>query len=207
MSTEKKNMDDDKHLVNEYKHGNQNALTILFNRYFPYAKHFFESDNLTRANAEDLSQEVFIKISRAILICDVKNFKKFLYTSLLNKKRDAIRKKYHEKIVLVSIFDEFLSEKSHDENQQMILNTLAEQTDEPDADLQYNELQRIVAECIDSFHDIKRRTIVSLKLEGLKENQIADLLDLNPHTVNSNWGRGKLQLRECVQRKICMLDE
>lgn len=200
-------MEEDRRLMNEYKHGNENALTILFNRYFPYAKHFFESDKLTWADAEDLSQEVFIKIARAILVCDVKNFKKFLYTSLLNKKKDAIRKKYREKMVLVSIFDKFFSEKSSDKNQQIILNTLAIQTDKPYFDFQYNELQKMVAECIDLFRDIKRRTIVTLKLEGFKENQIANLLNINPHTVNSNWGRGKLQLRDCVRKKLSSLDE
>lgn len=192
---------DDNYLLNEYKSGKEYALTALYNKYFPYAKNFFESDKLTYAEAEDFSQEVFIKIARAILACEIKNFKNFFYTSLLNKKKDIIRKKYRKNIVLVSIFDELFSNTQSDENQQTILDTLAEQAT-PYDNFQYKELQRFVKECIDSFDDLKRRTIISLKLDGYKEHQIANVLGVNPHTVNSNWGRGKVQLRDCVSEKI-----
>ncbi|MBN1350179.1 sigma-70 family RNA polymerase sigma factor [candidate division KSB1 bacterium] len=193
---------DDSALIEEYKRGNEYALTLLYNKYFSHAKRFFESDKLTRPDAEDFAQEVFLKITRAILVCDISNFKKFFYTALLNRKKDAIRKKYRNNFVVISIFDEVFSEKSAEGREPVVLDTLRISVDTPFTDIRFKELKRIVQECIEAFHDEKRRLIVSLKIQGYRENQIAEVMNINPHTVNSNWGRGKIQLRDCVSKRL-----
>lgn len=193
----------DEELIEQFKQGNDRAFNMIYERYYPNALKFFRADKLTANSAEDYCQEVFIRLARAMRVSEIKSFKSLFFKSLINRKKDLIRQKYRKKYKIISLFQEIKSGNQSSSKQRILLEIIeVETTQDPSDNYHYLELQKIVQECIQKIKSEKRRTIVSLKLEGLKEQQIAAYLDLNPHTVSSNWGRAKLFLRRCIERKL-----
>jgi RNA polymerase sigma-70 factor (ECF subfamily) len=193
----------DEELIEQYKQGDERAFNEIFERYYPNALKFFAADKLTANYAEDYCQEVFIRLSRAMLVSEIISFKSLFYKAIINRKRDLIRQKYRDKYKTISIFQEVTPCQQSASSQRSLLEIIEiESILDPDDDYQYEELRKIVRECINKIKSEKRRLIVSLKLEGLKEQQIAETLALNPHTVSSNWGRAKSFLRQCILKNL-----
>ena len=195
----------DEELIEQFKQGNERAFDIIYKRYYPNALKFFSSDTLTVNSAEDYCQEVFVRLARAMLVSEIKSFKSLFYKALINRKKDLIRQKYRRKYKIISLFQEYHSGHQSTSKPRTLLEMIeVESIQDPADDYQFLELQKIIRECIDKIKSEKRRMIVALKLEGLKEQQIAEKSGMNPHTVSSNWGRAKVFLRRCIlknQRK------
>lgn len=190
-------------LIQQFKNGDDSAFTKLYDKYFPLALNFFQKDPLTVNSAEDLAQDIFIKLARAISVNEIFSFKSLFYKAMFNKKKDLIRRKYRRNFPILSLFQEISSSSTKGGKESVLLDTIQEtETLNPDEATQLKELEKIVRNCVDKFKNMKRRTIVALKLEGLKEVQIAEIMSINPHTVSSNWGRAKLLLRDCIQKNF-----
>lgn len=194
---------DDLKFVQEFQAGNDSAFNYLYFKYLPIAEAFFSQDDLTRDYTKDYCQDIFIKLIRALQTTQVTNFRSLFFMALLNKKKDLIRQKYRNNCIIMSLFDA-ISGSHQSKNEQHYLLDFLEEADEnhPDSQYQMQELQRIIQGCVDKIKDEKRKAIISLKLDGYKEHQIAKMLKINPHTVSSNWGRGKLCLQICITEHL-----
>jgi len=195
--------EDDQKLIEEFKAGDESAFTKLYEKYFPFATGFFLKDPLTKNAAEDYAQDIFIKLARAILVSEIKSFKSLFYKSMVNKKKDVIRQKYRRNVSILSLFQDTSSGNSGSDQQKTVYDLVEEVSAvNPHEEYQFNELRKIVQRCINRITSEKRRLIIALKLDGLKEHQIASILNINPHTVSSNWGRAKLALQGCIRHYI-----
>ena len=56
----------DRALVHEAQHGHEEAATVLYRRYYPRIYSFVSHLTYGRANAEDLTQEVFVRALKAL---------------------------------------------------------------------------------------------------------------------------------------------
>src|SRR3982074_2814100 len=56
----------DRALVYEAQHGREEAATVLYQRYYPRIYSFVSHLSYGRANAEDLTQEVFVRALKAL---------------------------------------------------------------------------------------------------------------------------------------------
>ncbi len=194
---------DDLKFVQEFQAGNQTAFNKLYSKYLPIAENFFLQDKLTRDFTQDYCQEIFIKLIRSLQTREVTNFRNLFFITLFNKKKDVLRQKYRNKFIILSLFDEVNGNHPSKEEQRYLLDLLEETNENlPDSQVQTQELQQIIQTCLDKIKNEKRRAIISLKLEGYKEQQIAKLLKINPHTVSSNWGRAKIFLQRCVSERL-----
>ncbi|MCI0514515.1 RNA polymerase sigma factor [candidate division KSB1 bacterium] len=192
-------MDEDLKLIERFQKGDERAFTELYHRYFLIVLQFFEREPLTCNDAQDHCQEIFIKLFRNLKYGKVKNFKALLGSALRTKKIDAIRQKSRYKLQIMSLLMDFSTESASDEKIKLFDET---SNTNPFDEVHFEELERIVAECLDQIIDERRRIIAAYKLENLKEQQIAELVKANPNTVSSNWGRAKKFLRLCVQKKL-----
>jgi len=142
-------------------------------------------------------------MARAILVSESKSFKSLFYKSMVNKKKDVIRQKYRRNVSILSLFQDTSSGNSGSDQQKTVYDLVEEVSAvNPHEEYQFNELRKIVQRCINRITSEKRRLIIALKLDGLKEHQIASILNINPHTVSSNWGRAKLALQGCIRHYI-----
>jgi len=84
----------DKQLITNYLRGDNNSLDILIKRYLKYVYNFVYKNVGDQASAEDITQEVFIKVWKNIRKFDQKkNFKPWIFQIAKNASVDFLRKK------------------------------------------------------------------------------------------------------------------
>jgi RNA polymerase sigma-70 factor (ECF subfamily) len=84
----------DSQLIDDYLDGNEEALSLLINRHLKMVYNYAYSICKNSSDAEDISQEVFLKVWKKIKKYDPKqNFKTWILTITRNTTIDWLRKK------------------------------------------------------------------------------------------------------------------
>lgn len=137
-------------------------------------------------DAEDVVHDSMLRIIKnidKIDISDERKTKAFCVTIVRNKAIDCIRKESKDK---VSYDDEIMTENKNG----LYLDFS-----------QINETYRILYEALESLSE-KYKTVCTLKyVNGLKEREIAEVLDLSEKTVNQRIFRGKQILKEAIRKE------
>ncbi len=174
-------------IIRECLEGRQGAWETLVNMYakrvFNMAYQFCGS----REQAEDLSQEVFLKLYHALPKYDfAKNFTAWLLTLTKNYLIDEYRKTKWEK----SNRDEF------DER------VLAQATGSgPEDDLVRSETRAIIWAGLNRLSSEMRMAVVLRDLQGRSYEEMAGILDLPLGTVKSRVNRARIALAEVLRER------
>ncbi len=174
-------------IIRECLEGRQGAWETLVNMYakrvFNMAYQFCGS----REQAEDLSQEVFLKLYHALPKYDfAKNFTAWLLTLTKNYLIDEYRKTKWEK----SNRDEF------DER------VLAQATGSgPEDDLVRSETRAIIWAGLNRLSSEMRMAVVLRDLQGRSYEEMAGILDLPLGTVKSRVNRARIQLAQVLKEQ------
>jgi RNA polymerase sigma-70 factor (ECF subfamily) len=170
---------EDKELYFKLKDGDERAFQSLFRKYYPamchFASHFLHDSEL----AEEIVQDMFVKIweKRAILNIET-SVKHYLFRSVRNHCLNQIQ---HEKI-----------KKQY---AKMVLDSAHQEIDAEQYYLEVDLMLRI-EKSIDSLPP-KRKEIFRLSREqGLKYKEIADTLGISVKTVEAQMGLALKYLRE-----------
>lgn len=135
-------------------------------------------------NAEDVVHDAMIRIIKNIDkvdITDERKTKAFCVTIVRNRAIDILRKEHKD---TVSYDDEIRTESSYSFDYSQI-----------------NETYNILLEALESLNETYK-TVCTLKyVNGLKEREIAEVLDLPPKTVSLRIFRGKQILRETLRKE------
>jgi len=176
---------DDSHLVDRLRQGDPRAfedLVIAYqHRVFGVALRMLGS----RAEAEDLAQEVFVRVHGAIAEFrgDAK-LSTWLYTIAsrlcLNRLASSERRMIRE------------GEET--------LTRLASSHASPAAELERSELETALHRAIAELPEERRIVVVLRDLEGLSYEEIATALELELGTVRSRLHRARMDLREKLER-------
>lgn len=171
----------DYELIRRYQEGQERAFTELFLKYYPLVYKLFAMKGIPRAEAEDLTAEIFVKLIEALKTYRFeKPFQHYLQRVVRNRLFDYYRARKIEWLPL----ELELSLK------------LRSSCDEK------FDLQQIIDHCLQQIKSLIRRAIILAWLEGYRRRQIAELLNLPIGTVHSNLERGKKQFRDCVQENL-----
>lgn len=135
--------------------------------------------------AEDIVHDAMIRVIKSIDkvdISDEKKTKAFCVTVVRNKAIDCLRKENKDTV-------------SYDDE------TCAESKNTFSLDFaQINETYNILIKTLESL-DETYKTVCTLKyVNGLKEREISEVLDLSPKTVSLRIFRGKQILREALRK-------
>jgi RNA polymerase sigma-70 factor (ECF subfamily) len=127
--------------------------------------------------ADDLLQELFLKISRFEPTEEVKNPVSYLFRTAMNLAHDRRRERQRAA----------LRDASWADSRQTILGTEAVD-DTPSAEAAYGARQRLAAvhTALDELSPQCRRVFVLHKLEGLPHEQVADRLGISRSTVEKH---------------------
>ena len=142
-----------------------------------------------QADAEDIAQEVFIEVFKAIdrFRSDAK-ISTWLYRIAVNKSLNFVKKR-QRKIWLKSLQSVFSSEhEAHD--------VADEQTPDPQMDLEQAERARILRQAIDSLAENQKIAFHLSKFEGLSYKEIAEVMDTTVPAVESLLNRAKKSLQK-----------
>lgn len=146
--------------------------TQIFRLVYSYVKN--------RETAEDLTQEVFIKVHRNIGNFKGKsNLKTWLYQIAINTCKDYLGSWHHRYITLTNKVN--ILSKSH--------------RDQPEKNLLESETSNYIANGIMSLPPKYREVIILYYYEGLNFREISTVLNVNENTLKSRMRRAKKLLK------------
>jgi RNA polymerase sigma-70 factor (ECF subfamily) len=181
----------DEQLVAAYLQGDKEALNLLIKRYlkpiFNYALGFVKDT----AMAEDLTQEVFVKVWQKIKKYDKKyKFKSWLYTITKNTCLDYLKKNRAINFSELNLIDDNL----------LFENLIKETGLSPQAKLELAHETNILNSAIDKLPEKYKETVKLHYLGGFKFREIAETLKQSIETVKSRNRRALIYLRNLLKR-------
>ncbi|MGN1265891.1 MAG: RNA polymerase sigma-70 factor [Muribaculaceae bacterium] len=162
--------------------------------WYSRAKRFAYEYVLNEVEAEDIVQDIFVKLYEHREVLDAfGNPTAYLLTSVKNRCLDYLRRKVEEQGRMCSIDDERFLEL------RISLASLASfDADFPDEASIEERLQR----ALDALPERAREVFVMSKIRGIRQQQIAEMLGISINTVESQmaiaYAKLRSSLRDCL---------
>lgn len=174
----------DKQLVINYLGGDNNSLELLIKRYLKYIYNFAYKNVGDQASAEDITQEVFIKVWKNIRKFDQKkNFKSWIFQIAKNTTIDFLRKK---KTIPFSRFE-------NEKGQNILVESIVAK---PLNLLEIFDDKRTLAVAMSGLMS-KDQELINLKHNsGMSFKEIAEVFQESINTVKSRYHRIIIGLRK-----------
>lgn len=174
----------DSELARKIKAGEKTAFQEIFERYAPRIYQFSLSYLKSKADAEELVQDVFLKIWEKREMLDVsKNIKAFIFKVAVNTIYDFIRRKNIE-----NAFSDFARAN---------FETVSDNTWHT---VIYDEMTANLKELVAKLPDQQQKIFQLSREEGLTSEEIAAKLNLSKRTVENHLYRAISFLKENFKR-------
>jgi RNA polymerase sigma-70 factor (ECF subfamily) len=180
--------DPDVHLMMAFRDGDEEAFAQLIRRnqhkVFSIIYRFVGD----RAEAEDLVQEVFLRVFRTVERYEpTAKFSTWLYRIATNISLNAIRNR--------SRFHAVSLEVKQDDSDDFHREIADADSPAPDDAMDGEELSRVVMDAIDQLPGQQRAAIILNKYEGLSYEEVAVILDCSVMAVKSLLSRARSNLK------------
>jgi len=183
---------DDGRLVLEHLSGDPQAFGTLVDRYQTRLLNFINRTIGDRERAEDLVQEVFIRVFRHLHRFDqTKKFSTWIYTIASNLAKNELRNRSRNPLVL------FQTIKKHWEADHRPLQ-FEDTTARPDDLYRKRFLKEAVDQCVEQLPTHHRAVFVLRELEGKSYAEIADITGCNLGTVKSRLNRARNSFAQLI---------
>ncbi len=189
-------MNDDRALVERFKQGDEAAFEILVGKYSGRAYQIAYGVLGSREDAEEVAQDVFIRIHRALpRFRGEAEFTTWMYRITMNLAKNKYRwNKIRGSKVNISI--DAPLEGSGDGSGEERKIDLPDGRMAPDAKSVFTELEQNVRDELDNLPDIYREALVMRNVEEMSYEDIASTLDCKLGTIKSRIARGREELRK-----------
>ena len=190
--------DPDVQLMLKFQKGDKASFEILMRKYYPRILNFVYRYSRSREIAEDLTQEVFLKVFKtASRYQPQSKFRTWLYTIAKNTSLNELRAR---KRITVSLDENLKS--GEDEFQRQIEDTTEIN---PDEQALHNEMAATVKEAISALPENQRLAVILRRYENLSYEEIAKTMNVTPKAVKSLLNRAKENLKQKLA-KFARLD-
>ena len=162
----------------------------LYSRYYPKMVRFVTAYVLTRTDAENIVQDIFLDLLEKENVGSIHNLNAYLFRMAKNKSVDFLRHRIMREKKEDSIKDSMLRE----------YNTLLyfiEKFDE--RDFSDEELNAVILRSIESLPEKCREIFVLNKLEGMKYAEIAEMMNLSENTVRNHIALAVKKLQKLLK--------
>jgi RNA polymerase sigma-70 factor, ECF subfamily len=182
----------DEQLVVDYIKGDEKALELLIQRYLTRVYQFANKYLRNKDEAEDLAQEVFVKVWKNVkrFKADFK-FKTWIYTIAKNACLDYLKKK-NRPIVFSELDDE--------KNNWGFADSLADKAPSVLENLQQREGIKSLNFAVEELSPIYRNTVNLRYNEDLKFREIAELLNESVDTIKTRHRRAIKALKSIFEK-------
>lgn len=176
----------EKELLFRVADGDEASFRFLFDKYrnkiYSFCMYLTHSEYF----AEEITQEVFMKIwlSRKQLE-SVEYFNAYLRTIASHVASNYLKRLANEKIILKKMADESMQSSEATENTVI-----------------YNEYQAILEEAIQHLPPQQKKVYILSRHERLKQDEIAQLMNLSPYTVKEYMKNAMFTIRKFVGGRI-----
>jgi RNA polymerase sigma-70 factor (ECF subfamily) len=183
---------EDTALVNAYLHGETRTFDVLVERYQTRLLNFVYRIVGDRERAEDLVQEVFVRVYRHLGRFDRSNkFSTWIYTIASNLAKNELRNRSRNPLVLFQT----VQKNFQDEDRPL---QFEDTTSRPDDMYRKRHLREIVEESVAKLPEHHRNVFVLCELEGKSYEEIAEITDCNLGTVKSRLNRARNSFAEII---------
>jgi RNA polymerase sigma-70 factor (ECF subfamily) len=187
---------DDAGVVAAYLGGEERAFSELVERYQTRLLNFIYRTIGDREKAEDLVQEVFIRVHRHIARFDrTKKFSTWAYTIASNLAKNELRNRSRNPLVL---FQTIKSTWDDDDRPLQFEDVTAR----PDDMYHKRHLRELVEDTVAKLPEHHRQVFVLRELEGKSYEEIAEITDCNLGTVKSRLNRARTAFASIIEPKM-----
>ena len=183
------NNQSDRRLIQEYLAGDDKSLEILIHQYLGPVYRFIYRITGSRQDAEDITQEVFVKAWKNLKRFDPeKNFKTWLFAIAKNTSIDWLRKK---KNFAFSDFDTA-------EGDNLLIDILQDPAPLPDSLIQMSENKKLLDCALEQLSPQYRAVLFLRYNDHFTLEEIGQVLGKPLDTVKSQHRRALIKLREIL---------
>lgn len=176
---------DDSGVVNAFLEGEERAFQEMVERYQTRLLNFVYRTIGDRERAEDLVQEVFIRVYRHIHRFDrSKKFSTWIYTIASNLAKNELRNRSRNPLVLFQA----LRKTWADDDRPL---QFEDPQGRPDDLFRKRHLRSLVEDTVQRLPEHHRQVFVLRELEGKSYEEIAEITDCNLGTVKSRLNRAR----------------
>ena len=187
---------DDSGVVTEFLGGEERAFQELVERYQSRLLNFIYRTIGDREKAEDLVQEVFIRVYRHIHRFDrSKKFSTWVYTIASNLAKNELRNRSRSPLV----FFQTIRKNWQDDDRPL---QFEDTTARPDDMYRKRHLRELVEETVAKLPEHHRQVFVLRELEGKSYEEIAEITDCNLGTVKSRLNRARNAFASIIEPQI-----
>ncbi len=180
-------MFEDEELIKQYLKGNNLALEALIGKYLKPIYNFSFKNVGNEANAEDITQEVFIKVWKNIKKFDqTKKFKPWIFQIAKNTSIDFLRKK---KTIPFSRFENEKGQNVLTENMAAKPLNLLEQLSD----------KKTVLVAMGNLSYKEQKLITLRHTDGLSFREIAEAFQESVNTIKSRYRRSLVNLKKNIR--------
>ena len=176
---------DDGAVVSAFLGGEERAFQELVDRYQTRLLNFIYRTIGDRERAEDLVQEVFIRVYRHLHRFDrSKKFSTWIYTIASNLTKNELRNRSRNPLVLFQA----IRKNWQDEDRPL---QFEDPSSRPDDLYRKRHLRDLVEQSVDQLPEHHRQVFVLRELEGKSYEEIAEITECNLGTVKSRLNRAR----------------
>ncbi|NUO63564.1 MAG: sigma-70 family RNA polymerase sigma factor [Gemmatimonadaceae bacterium] len=187
---------DDAGVVTSFLGGEERAFQELVDRYQGRLLNFVYRTIGDREKAEDLVQEVFIRVYRHLHRFDrSKKFSTWIYTIASNLAKNELRNRSRNPLVL---FQTIRKNWQEDDRPLQFEDTTAR----PDDLFRKRHLRELVEDSVAKLPAHHREVFVLRELEGKSYEEIAEITECNLGTVKSRLNRARNAFAEIIEPSL-----
>ena len=184
---------DDLDLVHAAKNGDVAAFEQLVKRYDRKLLRIAQSVTHNREDSQDAVQEAFLKAYQNLAeFREDSQFSTWLIRITLNQSLMKLRKQ--RAVREVSLDEDFQADED------ILPIEVTDWAPDPEQLYRASELRDILIKALKKLRPVLRTVFVLRDIEGLSTTQTAEVLNLSPAAVKARLWRGRLQLRELLNR-------
>ena len=181
----------DKELIERHLIGDGNAFAILVDRYLPQIYNFTYRLTGNKEEAEDISQETFIKTWKHLESFQTEeNFKTWIYKIARNTAIDHLRKKKSIQF----------TDMENSEGENPLIERTADILPLPDELYRRAEEKELLEKLLDELPVIYKEVLVLYYNEELNFREIAEIQGKPIDTVKSQHRRATMLLRKSIEQ-------
>jgi RNA polymerase sigma-70 factor, ECF subfamily len=182
----------DSDVVAAYLGGDRRAFEVLVDRYQRRLLNFVYRTIGDRERAEDLVQEVFIRVHRHLHRFDQsRKFSTWIYTIASNLAKNELRNRSRNPLILFQAI-----RKDDDQDQRPL--QFEDRQSRPDDLFRKRHLRELVEWTVAQLPEHHRIVFVLRELEGKTYEEIAEITDCNLGTVKSRLNRARARFAQIV---------
>ena len=179
----------DQELVLDYINGDEQSLKNLIERYLSSIYNFVYHLCGNKQDAEDITQEVFVKVWKNIKkYKPEQNFKTWIFSVARNTAIDWLRKRKN------LVFSDFETENGEN----VIENTISDDNHRTDELAILYENKKILYKAMEKLSPIHQSILIMRYNEEFTFKEIGEILDKPMDTVKSQHHRALLQLKKIL---------